>query len=70
MGGSTNVQVVGLAAGLATVLMWLLGFFYPELMSQAPTGLEAAITGIFAVLMGLIFNHNAGFDVLPGKGDR
>ena len=68
MNGSTNVQVVGLAAGLATIVMWLLGFFAPELMASAPTGLEAAITGIFSVLVGLLMKPDAGIKALPGTG--
>jgi len=45
---STNV---GIAAGLATILMWLLGYFSPDLMAAAPVGLEAAITGVIAVVV-------------------
>jgi len=48
----TNVQVVGLAAGITTVILWLTGFFAPELMASAPTGLEAGITGIVTVIAG------------------
>lgn len=50
----TNVQVVGAASALATVAMWLLGYYQPELMSEAPIGLEAAFTGIIVVALGLI----------------
>jgi len=69
MGGKTNIQIVGLAAGLATVLMWLMGYFAPDLMGQAPAGLEAAITGIITVLVGLIAKPDAGIKALPGTGD-
>lgn len=69
MKGKTNVQVVGLSTGLATVAIWLLGYFNPELMDTAPTGLEAAITGIFSVLVGAIVNDTAGFKSLPGRGE-
>ena len=68
MNGRTNVQVVGLSAGLATVVIWLLGFFAPELMATAPTGLEAAITGIFAVIAGAVLKDDAGIQSLPGTG--
>ncbi len=54
----TNVQVVGAAAAGATVIMWLLGFFSPELMDTAPVGLEAAFTAIIAVGAGLLFGEN------------
>ncbi len=69
MNGKTNVQVVGLAAALATIVMWLLGYFLPDLMATAPAGLEAAITGIFAVAVGAIANHDAGISSLPGTGE-
>lgn len=46
MGNTTNVKVVGFAAGVTTILIWLLGYFYPELMEVAPTGLEAGITAV------------------------
>ena len=45
---STNV---GIAAGLAVITMWLLGYFAPDLMTAAPVGLEAAITGVIAVVV-------------------
>ena len=54
MGNTTTVTTVGLAAGLATVVLWLLGAYAPDLMANAPAGLEAAITGIFAAGVGYI----------------
>lgn len=59
MNRETNIQLVGLAAGIATVTMWLLGYFAPELAAQAPMGLEAAITGIITVLAGYIAKPSA-----------
>lgn len=56
MNSQTTVQTIGVAAALATIFMWLLGYFSPGLMDQAPTGLEAAITGVFSVLVGYIRN--------------
>jgi len=53
----TNVQIIGAAAALATITMWLLGYFAPGLMEQAPFGLEAAITAIFSVGAGLLFHE-------------
>lgn len=58
MNSKTNIQTVGIAAALATIFMWLLGYFAPGLMGEAPTGLEAAITGIFSVLVGYVVNDN------------
>ena len=52
MNTSTNVQTTALAGAGAAILMWLLGFFAPDLMATAPTGLEAATTTIIAVAVG------------------
>ena len=52
MDTQTNVQTVGLAAGATVIVMWLLGFYQPALMSTAPTGLEAAITGVITCVAG------------------
>ena len=54
MGNQTTVGTVTLAAGSATIALWLLGYFQPELMDAAPVGLEAAITGVFAAVVGYI----------------
>jgi hypothetical protein len=54
MNDQTNIQTVGLAAGATVIVMWLLGFFAPDLMATAPTGLEAAITGVVAVMAGYV----------------
>ena len=59
MNTSTNTKVVGVAAGAATVLMWLLGFFQPELMATAPVGLEAAFTGLIATAVAYIAQPDA-----------
>jgi hypothetical protein len=48
----TNVQTIGLAAAATVIIMWLLGFFAPDLMATAPVGLEAAITGVVVVITG------------------
>jgi hypothetical protein len=54
MDTQTNVQTVGMAAGATVIVMWLLAFFQPALMSTAPTGLEAAITGVIACVAAYI----------------
>lgn len=54
MGNQTTVGTVSLAAGAATIALWLLGYFQPELMASAPVGLEAAITGVFAAAVGYL----------------
>ena len=59
MGNNTTVITTGLAAGLATVALWLLGYFQPDLMAAAPTGLEAAITGIFTAAVGFLTKDSA-----------
>lgn len=48
----TNVQTIGLAAGITVIIMWLLGYFAPDLMAEAPTGIEATITGGIVVIAG------------------
>ena len=48
----TNVQTIGLAAAATVIIMWLLGFFAPDLMATAPVGVEAAITGVVVVITG------------------
>lgn len=58
MNSQTNVKVIGVAAALTTVFMWLSTHFAPGLMADAPTGLEAAITGLFSVLVGYIKNSD------------
>lgn len=60
MGTGTNVKVVGFAAGMTTIIIWLLGFFQPELMDAAPTGLEAGITAVITSVVSYFF---------PGDGD-
>lgn len=47
-----KVKAVGAAAAIATVVMWLGGYFAPELMATAPVGLEAGITAIVATAAG------------------
>lgn len=37
-----------LAGGLAVIVFWVLGYFAPDLMATAPTGLEAAFTAVFS----------------------
>ena len=68
MNGSTNTQIVALSAGLATIVMWLLGYFAPGLMATAPTGLEAGITAVFTVVVSLLLPPDAGIKQLPGRG--
>ena len=47
-----KIKGVGIGAGLATIVMWLLGYYNPDLMATAPTGLEAAVTAVIATLIG------------------
>ena len=51
MGNQTTVTTVTLAGGLATLTIWITGVYAPELMAQAPAGVEAAITVIFSSLI-------------------
>jgi hypothetical protein len=47
-----KIKAVGFSAGVTTVLMWLAGYALPDLMATAPTGLEAAVTGLIATVAG------------------
>lgn len=56
MSTATNIQpkvkAVGIGAAATAVLMWLLGYFAPELMATAPPGLEASVTALVATAAG------------------
>jgi len=56
-----KIQATGLGAMLAVLLIWLTGYFAPDLMATAPVGLEAALTGGLAVLIGWL---------VPSKGPQ
>lgn len=45
---------VGFAGGAATITLWLVGYGYPDLMTAAPVGLEAAITTVIAIATSLL----------------
>lgn len=47
-----KIKAVGIGAAIATLAMWLGGYFAPDLMATAPTGVEAAITAIVATAAG------------------
>ncbi len=68
MNGSTNVQVSALATFIAVTILWLAGFFFPELMATAPELLGEVFTGALIVLFGLFFQPDAGIKALPGTG--
>ena len=68
MNGSTNVQISALATFASVTLLWLAGFFFPDLMATAPEMLGELFTGALIVIAGLIFAPDAGIKVLPGTG--
>jgi len=57
MGNNTSVKTVGIAAAITVFLLWLVGFYQPDLMASAPVGLEAAVTAIIASLAGYLVEH-------------
>lgn len=57
MGNTTSVKTVGIAAAVTVFILWLVGFYQPELMATAPVGLEAAITAIIASSAGYLVEH-------------
>jgi hypothetical protein len=69
MNGSTNVQVSALATFLSVTLLWLAGYFFPDLMASAPEMLGELFTGALIVVAGLVFKANAGIKALPGTGE-
>ncbi len=68
MNGSTNVQVSALAAFVSVTLLWLAGFFLPDLMATAPEMLGELFTAALIVAAGLVFKSDAGIKALPGTG--
>jgi hypothetical protein len=52
--GTQHKTMATAAAGsVATIVIWLLHFYQPELMDTAPTGLEAALTTLIATAASL-----------------
>ena len=49
-----KVLAVGAAGAASTVLMWLAGYFAPDLMATAPVGLESACTALIATAAGYL----------------
>ena len=68
MNGSTNVQISALATFASVTLLWLAGYFAPELMASAPEMLGELFTGALIVAAGLFFASDAGIKKLPGTG--
>jgi len=68
--GSTNVQISALATFVSVALLWLAGYFLPDLMATAPDMLGELFTGALIVAAGLYFQPNAGIKSLPGTGGR
>ena len=54
MGHKTSVKVTGFATGLTAVILWLVGFFVPELGAQVPLGFESMLVGMIAAIVGWI----------------
>ncbi len=69
MNGSTNVQISALATFASVTLLWLAGYFAPELMASAPEMIGELFTGALIVAAGLLFKPDAGIKQLPGTGD-
>jgi len=68
MNGSTNVQISALATFASVTLLWLAGYFAPDLMASAPEMLGELFTGALIVVAGLLFAPDAGIKQLPGTG--
>jgi len=70
MNGSTNVQISAMATFFSVFLLWLAGYFMPDLMDTAPEMLGELFTGALIVAAGLIFKPDAGTKLLPGTGSN
>ena len=68
MNGSTNIQISAFATFASVTLLWLAGFFFPDLMATAPEMLGELFTGALIVAAGIIFKPDAGIKVIPGTG--
>ncbi len=68
MNGSTNVQMSALATFVSVTLIWLAGYFAPDLMDSAPDMFGELFTGALIVLAGAYFKPDAGIKQLPGTG--
>ena len=68
MNGQTNVQVSAIATFVSVTMLWLAGFFFPDLMATAPEMLGELFTGALIVVAGLLFKPDAGTKLLPGTG--
>lgn len=68
MNGQTNVQVTALATFASVTILWLLGYFLPDLMATAPEMLGELFTGALIFLSGLLFKSDAGIKQIPGTG--
>jgi len=68
MNGSTNVQISAIATFVSVLVLWLAGFFLPDLMATAPEMLGELFTGALIVIAGLAFAPDAGIKQLPGTG--
>ena len=47
-----KIVAVGAAGAASTIILWLAGYYAPELMATAPVGLEAAFTALIATVAG------------------
>jgi hypothetical protein len=54
-----KIQATGLGAMFAVLIIWLMGYYQPELMATAPVGLEAALTGGISVFAGWFIRSKA-----------
>ncbi len=68
MNGSTNVQISALATFVSVTILWLAGYFFPDLMASAPDMLGELFTGALIVVAGLVLKPDAGIKQLPGTG--
>ncbi len=51
---NTSVKVVAFSTGLVALILWIVGYFIPDLVNQLPPGGEATISTMIAVVVSWI----------------
>jgi len=68
MNGKTNAQLSAIATFASVTILWLAGYFLPDLMATVPDMFGELFTGALIVVSGVFFKPDAGIKALPGTG--
>jgi len=58
-----------IATFISVTILWLMGYFLPDLMKTLPDMFGELFTGALIVALGVLFKPDAGVKALPGTGD-